>query len=125
MRRAKTTRTASATQPPGFSQNAVGSAVSGVSATAAAINSALDIELRLYRRSGVLLVDGQACDPPNHVLSGLRRDGFDLGTRRCEAVANLRLGCFDLEVDLVRGSLDLRLRVAPAFSLRILRDPGR
>src|SRR5690348_15462428 len=121
MSKAKTIRTASATQPPGLSQKAVGSAASGVSATAA-IRSALDIELRLHRRHGLFLVHGNARQLLNHVLRRFGGNRFNLGPGGRDRVADLRLGGVDLDVDLVGSRLDLRLGVEPALCLRLLRN---
>src|SRR3954451_3922792 len=108
MRIANTTSIASATQPPGFSPRNVGSA-SG-------------IELGLYRRGGFFWIDAESGQSLDYFARGVGRDGFDLGPRRIERLADLRLGGFKLHGDLVRRLLDLGFGVASGRLLRVVRE---
>src|SRR5438270_542668 len=121
---ASTTIIASATQPPGFSQKAVGSCSASTGCATEAISAWLDIELRLHRSRGIVRVDRQTCHPADQLQRRFCSDCLDLRLRGREGLANAALRRFNLAVDLLGGSLDLRFGLLSALRLGVLGNPG-
>src|SRR3954451_15044767 len=90
---AKTVSIASATQPPGSSPRKV--------------ISCSDMQLGLHRLRRLFGLDFDAGQAGDHVLGCLDGNGLDLRPRSHGRFADLALGRFDLEVDLVGRLLDL------------------
>src|SRR5260221_905437 len=111
IRMAITTSIASATQPPGLSPRKVGS-------TSA-------IELGLHRGNGFLGIDQDSGESGDHFPRGFGGHRFNLAAGGYERVADPGLGRLDLDVELVRGGLDLCLTFEGARLLRLLRNPRR